>query len=88
MENQHRQIKGYKKLDQQQIDMMSSIKSVGKEIGEMLDTLEATGKLNERWLAGSLLQRRIYKKVSWPLRAPSRNRTFFNAQRTDSNYLP
>lgn len=51
MENQHRQIKGYKELDQQQIDMMNSIKSAGKDIGELLDQLETSGKLDGRWLA-------------------------------------
>ena len=51
MENQHRQIKGYKELDHQQIDMMNSIKSAGKDVGELLDQLEASGKLDGRWLA-------------------------------------
>lgn len=36
MENQHRQIKGYRELSQSEIDAMNEIKSKGIELGELV----------------------------------------------------
>lgn len=36
MENQHRQIKGYRDLSQEEIDLMNEIKAKGAELGELL----------------------------------------------------
>ena len=40
MENQHRQIKGYRELSQEEIDLMNRIKEKGKEIGQLCDELD------------------------------------------------
>lgn len=37
MENQHRQIKGYRELSQVEIDLMNRIKSMGIELGKLID---------------------------------------------------
>jgi hypothetical protein len=55
MENQHRQIKGYRELSQEEIDVMNAIKETGKVVGELFDSLEAgilanTVKADPRWL--------------------------------------
>lgn len=39
MENQHRKIKGYRELSQEEIDLMNRIKSKGKEMLELQDEL-------------------------------------------------
>lgn len=41
MDNQHRQIKGYRELTQDDINMMNEIKQKGAELGELIHKLEA-----------------------------------------------
>ena len=41
MDNQHRQIKGYRDLDQETIDTMNLIKAKGRELDELIDHLTA-----------------------------------------------
>ena len=59
MENQHRQIKGYRELDQVDIDLMNEIKQKGVELRALHDRLNAhitangeiEGAEQRRWLA-------------------------------------
>ncbi len=51
MENQHRQIKGYRELSQKEIDLMNEIKTKGAELGELVDKLKATEGLDQRWVS-------------------------------------
>ena len=39
MENQHRKIKGYRELSQDEIDLVNEIKEKGNELGCLLDKL-------------------------------------------------
>ena len=39
MENQHRKIKGYRELSQEEIDLMNEIKSKGAELGELIEKI-------------------------------------------------
>lgn len=48
MENQHRQIKGYRELDQSEIDAMNKVKAIAAQVGELLDTLDTA---DPRWLS-------------------------------------
>lgn len=41
MENQHRQIKGYRELSQAEIDLMNQIKAKGEELRELIKKIEA-----------------------------------------------
>ncbi len=50
MDNQHRQIKGYRELSQEEIDLMNRIKEQGIELGKLVDELGAIG-VDPRWLA-------------------------------------
>lgn len=50
MDNQHRQIKGYRELSQEEIDLMNEIKSKGAELGELVDKLNAAENLDRRWI--------------------------------------
>ena len=49
MENQHRQIKGYRELNEAEIALMNEIKSKGAELGELVAKLRATEGLDQRW---------------------------------------
>lgn len=59
MENQHRQIKGYRELDQEEIDLMNLIKHEGVELRGLYDRVgahitkkgEVEGAEQRRWLS-------------------------------------
>lgn len=51
MENQHRQIKGYRELNQVEIDLMNEIKTKGAELGELVNKLRTTEGLDQRWVS-------------------------------------
>lgn len=51
MENQHRKIKGYRELSQEEIDLMNEIKAKGIELGELVEKLRATAGLDQRWVS-------------------------------------
>ena len=50
MENQHRKIKGYTELTQKEIDLMNRVKEVGVTLQSLIDDLEVTGSIDQRWL--------------------------------------
>jgi hypothetical protein len=51
MDNQHRQIKGYRELSQAEIDLMNKIKAKGAELGDLVAELRATPNLDQRWIS-------------------------------------
>lgn len=51
MENQHRQIKGYRELSQFEIDTMNSIKSMGVELGRLVEEMRANKEFDQRWIS-------------------------------------
>ncbi len=51
MENQHRQIKGYRELTQNEIDLMNAVKSQGAVLGELVQKLRETPGLDQRWIS-------------------------------------
>lgn len=51
MENQHRKIKGYRELSQEEIGLMNEIKTKGAELGELVDKLRTTAGLDQRWIS-------------------------------------
>lgn len=51
MENQHRKIKGYRELSQEEIDLMNEIKTKGAELGELVKKLEDSEETDKRWVA-------------------------------------
>lgn len=54
MENQHRKIKGYRELTQEEIDLMNEIKAQGVVLGELVEKLEDVRRQNNldaRWIA-------------------------------------
>lgn len=45
MDNQHRQIKGYRDLSQEEIDLMNTIKSLGRVIEERVDAVQERNRI-------------------------------------------
>lgn len=51
MDNQHRQISGYRELTQEEIDTMNQVKNVGKLVGGLVDDLRKDEQLDQRWVS-------------------------------------
>ena len=51
MENQHRQIKGYRELSQEEINLMNEAKELASSVGEFVDKLQNAEGLDQRWVA-------------------------------------
>lgn len=51
MENQHRQIKGYRELTQEEINLMNEVKQKGVEFRDLFEKLEKIENIDKRWLS-------------------------------------
>ena len=51
MENQHRLIKGYRELTQDEIDQMNAVKEIGKSLGELIAQMRAMPNFDQRWVS-------------------------------------
>lgn len=51
MENQHRQIKGYRELSAEEIGLMNEIKEKGAELEALVYRLRNTDNLDQRWVS-------------------------------------
>lgn len=51
MENQHRQITGYRDLDQEEINKINAIKKLGESVGELVNTMTKYEQAyDQRWI--------------------------------------
>ena len=51
MDNQHKKIKGYRDLSQEEIDLMNEIKIKGAELGSVIEQLEQLESTDKRWVS-------------------------------------
>ncbi len=51
MDNQHKQIKGYRDLSQKEINQMNAIKDIASKVGDIIDALQDDPDVDQRWLA-------------------------------------
>lgn len=51
MDNQHRHIKGYRELSPKEIELMNKIKSMGEQLGDLVDELRGNFDTDKRWVA-------------------------------------
>ena len=51
MDNQHKKIKGYRDLSQEEIDMMNEAKELASKVGELCEKLSNTENLDQRWIS-------------------------------------
>lgn len=52
MENQHRHIKGYRELSEEEIALMNEIKQKASEVGELVGKLRNVGTtIDQRWVS-------------------------------------
>ncbi|QCW18560.1 hypothetical protein SEPL_510 [Salmonella phage SE_PL] len=50
MENQHRKIKGYRELTEDEIKNMNDVKELAAQVGELIERLGDTPDIDRRWL--------------------------------------
>ena len=52
MENQHRKIKGYRELSQDEIDAMNSIKEIAAQVGDLVASMrDGLPEADKRWIS-------------------------------------
>ena len=51
MDNQHKQIKGYRDLSQAEIDAINAVKQKAEEVGFLVEELFANPDLDKRWIS-------------------------------------
>lgn len=74
MDNQHKMIKGYRDLSQEEIDGMNFVKALGKECGEMIDRLQANGFTDKRCVA--IAKTKLQEGFMWAVRSIARPESF------------
>ena len=55
MENQHKKIKGYRDLTQEEIDLMNEVKIKGAELGLIIEKLNNMDEIDKEWLSAGKL---------------------------------
>lgn len=50
MEDQHKKIKGYRDLTQEEIDLMNEVKVKGAELGVLIEKLDSMPEIDKAWL--------------------------------------
>jgi len=51
MDNQHRKIKGYRELSDDEIALMNEIKDRGHQLGKLVERLQENPDLDQRWVS-------------------------------------
>ncbi len=51
MENQHREIKGYRELDAGEIALMNVVKMKGEELNDLVGELRKDALVDQRWVS-------------------------------------
>lgn len=74
MDNQHKQIKGYKDLSQEEIDIMNEAKSLAVQVGDLVAKIQANPLTDKRW--ASIGQTDLQKGFMSLIRAVAQPTTF------------
>lgn len=74
MDNQHKKIKGYRELTQEEIDTMNEIKILGEKLRDLTTKISAINNIDLRWL--SIGQTDLQKGLMAITRSVARPTTF------------
>ncbi len=74
MDNQHRIIKGYRELSQQEIDLMNEGKALAEQVWAFIEKLKNEGSTDKRWV--SIGQTDLQKGFMAAIRAIAQPTTF------------
>jgi hypothetical protein len=51
MDNQHKLIKGYRDLSEQEIALMNKAKELSQQVGDLIEEIKQTDGIDQRWLS-------------------------------------
>lgn len=74
MDNQHKQIKGYRDLSQEEINLMNEAKELAEKVGALVSKINLLSETDKRWLA--IGQTDLQKGFMAVIRAVARPSTF------------
>ena len=74
MKDQHKKIKGYRDLSQEEIDLMNEIKSLAEQCGRMIESLEKYSGADGRSVA--LGKTNLQQGFMWAIRGVAKPATF------------
>ena len=74
MDNQHKLIKGYRDLTQDEIHQMNSVKHVGQLCGEMIAALNLLDQSDKRWV--SIAKTHLQEGIMAAVRAVAKPESF------------
>jgi hypothetical protein len=74
VDNQHRQIKGYRELTTEEIALMNEVKAKGEELRELLQKVRETPGTDAR--ATAIAQTELQTALMWLTRAIARPESF------------
>lgn len=74
MDNQHKKIKGYRDLTQEEIDLMNEGKELGIKLGTYIEKLQAKPDFDQRSVATG--KTNMQQGLMWLLRGIARPETF------------
>lgn len=67
MDNQHRQISGYRELSQAEIDLINKAKALGNQVGELIGEIGSLEGVDQRALA--IARTELQTGQMWLIRA-------------------
>lgn len=74
MDNQHRIIKGYRELSQEEIDAMNAVKAEGERLGFLIEELKDNANLDQRWV--SIAEAHLQQGIMAAVRSIAQPTTF------------
>lgn len=74
MENQHKKIKGYRDLSQEEIDLMNEGKALAEQCGSFINKLQAMESNDQRCV--SLGKTNLQQGFMWAIRGIAQPQTF------------
>lgn len=74
LDNQHKQIKGYRDLTQQEINLMNEGKQLAEQCREYLDKIDSLNDTDKR--CSALGKTNLQQGFMWAIRAVARPETF------------
>jgi len=74
MDNQHKKIKGYRDLSQEEINLMNEAKELAEKVGELVTKINMSSETDKRW--ASIGQTDLQKGFMSLIRAVAQPTTF------------
>lgn len=74
MDNQHKKIKGYRELNQQEINDMNDIKAEGERLKSVIEAMRSRKEIDQRWV--SIAETHLQQGIMAAVRAVAQPESF------------